>query len=84
MIFYFLFQVQANEHLIGDVTLTLQRGPHTARLQWRTFGESVREWTTFQTMLDGYASSRTLLAMVHAHNSKPVVSFLFQNCCFFF
>jgi len=82
MIFYFLFQVQANEHLIGDVTLTLQRGPHTARLQWRTFGESVREWTTFQTMLDGYASSRTLLAMV-AHNSKPVVSFLFQNCCFF-
>ena len=58
--------IRSNQHLIGDITLTLQRGPHTARLQWRTFGESIREWTTFQTMLDGYGSSRTLLAMVHA------------------
>ena len=61
------------EILKGEITLTLPVGPHTARLQWRTFGDSVREWSTFQNMLDGFGSSRTLLAMVHAHNSRPVV-----------
>ena len=66
--------VRANENLMGEITLTLPRGPHTARLQWRTFGESVREWSTFQTILDGFGGSRSLLAMVHAANARPVIT----------
>ena len=65
--------VRANENLRGDITLTLPAGSHTARLQWRTFGESVSEWTTFQNILDGFGSSRTLLAMVHSVNSQPII-----------
>jgi hypothetical protein len=45
--------VRTSEVLRGEVTLKLPKGPHTARLQWRTFGESIGEWRTFQDKLDG-------------------------------
>ena len=45
--------VRTSEILRGEVTLKLPIGPHTARLQWRTFGESIKEWTTIQDKLDG-------------------------------
>ena len=66
--------VRANENLAGEITLTLPLGSHTARLQWRTFGVSIREWTTFQNILNGYGSSRRLLAMIHAVNSEAVIT----------
>ena len=66
--------VRTNENLQGELTLTLPVGPHTARLQWRTFGQSVREWTTFQRILDGFGSSTSLLSMVHTVNAQPVVT----------
>lgn len=49
--------------LEGGVSLTLQPGPHTVKLQWHKFGAFTRAWRSDPNLLDGYASSRALIAM---------------------
>ncbi len=66
--------VQGNIGLTGTVVASLPAGPHTAHLQWRTFGSAVKEWRTLQNILDGYASSRTLLVMTRVAGEAPWIT----------
>ena len=58
--------VRSTEDVEGDLTIDLPAGPHMAQLQWHAYGSSVKEWRSLQQILDGYAGSRQLLAVVTA------------------
>lgn len=49
--------------LEGAVTLPLRQGNHTVKLQWKRFGRFSNAWRNDPSLLDGYASSRTLVAL---------------------
>jgi len=49
--------------LEGAVTLPLRPGNHTVKLQWRRFSAFSLSWRNDPGMLDGYACSRTLVAL---------------------
>ena len=57
--------VKNTEDVIGDITMSLPAGPHIAKLQWKAVGTSVEEWRSLQSILDGFAGSRKLLAVLH-------------------
>ena len=53
--------------------MDLAAGTHTAKLQWRTFGNSTMSWRTFNTLLNGFGGGRQLLVVVHARNKDPIL-----------
>lgn len=60
--------------LKGTLTMDLAAGTHTAKLQWRTFGNSTMSWRTFNTLLNGFGGGRQLLVIVHARNKDPILA----------
>ena len=66
--------VRVVENLKGSLALPLAGGTHTAKLQWRTLGNSTMMWSSFKRVLDGFGGGRQLLAVVHAENMQPVIS----------
>lgn len=49
--------------LEGEVSLRLQPGRHNVSLQWHKFGAFTRAWRSDPSLLDGYAASRSLIAI---------------------
>ena len=66
--------VKNTEDVIGDITMSLPAGPHIAKLQWKAVGTSVEEWRSLQSILDGFAGSRKLLAVLHPKNYAPLIT----------
>ena len=66
--------VKSTEDVIGDITMSLPAGPHIAKLQWKAVGTSVEEWRSLQSILDGFAGSRKLLAVLHPKNYAPLIT----------
>jgi hypothetical protein len=66
--------VKSTEDVVGDMTMSLPAGPHIAKLQWKAVGTSVKEWRSLQNILDGFAGSRQLLAVLHPQNYAPLIS----------
>jgi hypothetical protein len=68
--------VQVTDSARGTVVLSLPRGSHTVKMQWRHSGSGeALSWRTAQDLLDGFGGGAALLSLAHFANQPPRVEF---------
>ena len=56
--------------LSGELSVRLQPGTHTVRVQWRLFGAAPEGWRSFQDVMRGYGGGEVLIAQINALNNQ--------------